>query len=761
MAQETVAIKIEVDSGKSVNQVKQLEKEISGLIDETNELNETNIQFKRELQELTQTYNNLPKTALASRKQLSEQMDELKFAIKDNNIALQEFRIKKQQKQKFISDLKDVSIESKTTAKDLGNIAEGMAGGYQAFLGVSALLGGENDKLMETLVKLEGVQATLSAVEKIRNNLKKESEFLTSLNNTKTKIAIGLQKAYAVAIGTGSKAMGGLKKALISTGIGAIVVALGSVVAYWDEIKGAVSGLSSEQKKRNADLEKEKELTQSNLDNIEASENTLRLQGKSEEEILQMKLQQLDAQLLQQEQTIELAEAQKKTQIEASERNNKIAQNTIRILTLPITMLLGAIDMLTYGLEKVGLIEEATNLEESFSVGIASMLFDPEEVAKEGQDTIDEANKKLIELQNKRDGFTLKEQEKRKANGETSKKQIESQNQEELRLRQELEDAIISMEQDADVRALAQLEVKQQRELDALLKSKNYTLEQRKILEKKQALEMDALINQIEADAKLKNDEKIKEEAQALADLKKEIADAEVNTLEEQRAKEFEDLDTYYTDLIQKAKDNKQSTLELEETYLEKTKELKDKYSEEEKNRAEQETATAVANINAQQQARDMLINDIGKGLDMLTFFMKDNEKKQKASALVQIATDTALAISSLVAQSQANALNGVTMGVSGAIQFANGIIQITTNMAKAKQLLSGGSGVTAPSTSVGDTSSMTSAVNNTTTSTGTNNGQSFNPFSGNNNSNRVVLVESELEAMQERRMTTQRIATI
>jgi len=761
MAQETVAIKIEVDSGKSVNEVKQLEKEISGLIDETNELNETNIQFKRELQELTQTYNNLPKTALASRKQLSEQMDELKFAIKDNNIALQEFRIKKQQKQKFISDLKDVSKESKTTAKDLGNIAEGMAGGYQAFLGVSALLGGENDKLMATLVKLEGVQATLSAVEKIRNDLKKESEFLTSLNNTKTKIAIGLQKAYAVAIGTGSKAMGGLKKALISTGIGAIVVALGTVVAYWDEIKGAVSGLSSEQKKRNADLEKEKELTQSNLDNIEASENTLRLQGKSEEDILQMKLQQLDAQLLQQEQTIELAEAQKKTQIEASERNNKIAKNTIRILTLPITMLLGAIDMLTYGLEKVGLIEEATNLEESFSGGIASMLFDPEEVAKEGQDTIDEANKKLIELQNKRDGFTLKEQEKRKANGETSKKQIESQNQEELRLRQELEDAIISMEQDADVRALAQLEVKQQRELDALLKSKNYTLEQRKILEKKQALEMDALINQIEADAKLKNDEKIKEEAQALADLKKEIADAEVNTLEEQRAKEFEDLDTYYTDLIQKAKDNKQSTLELEETYLEKTKELKDKYSEEEKNRAEQETATAVANINAQQQARDMLINDIGKGLDMLTFFMKDNEKKQKASALVQIATDTALAISSLVAQSQANALNGVTMGVAGAIQFANGIIQITTNMAKAKQLLSGGSGVTAPSTSVGDTSSMTSAVNNTTTSTGTNNGQSFNPFGGNNNSNRVVLVESELEAMQERRMTTQRIATI
>jgi hypothetical protein len=77
---------------------------------------------------------------------------------------------------------------------------------------------------------------------------------------------------------------------------------------------------------------------------------------------------------------------------------------------------------------------------------------------------------------------------------------------------------------------------------------------------------------------------------------------------------------------------------------------------------------------------------------------IKDQEKLakfNKASALVQIGIDTAKAISALVAASQSNALNGVTAGAAGIAQFASGIIQIATNIAKAKQLL------TAPSTPV------------------------------------------------------------
>ena len=63
----------------------------------------------------------------------------------------------------------------------------------------------------------------------------------------------------------------------------------------------------------------------------------------------------------------------------------------------------------------------------------------------------------------------------------------------------------------------------------------------------------------------------------------------------------------------------------------------------------------------------------------------KKLEKLNKATALVQIGIDTAKAISALVAQSSANPLNSVTGGVAGIAQYASGIVQILTNVAKAK----------------------------------------------------------------------------
>ena len=66
----------------------------------------------------------------------------------------------------------------------------------------------------------------------------------------------------------------------------------------------------------------------------------------------------------------------------------------------------------------------------------------------------------------------------------------------------------------------------------------------------------------------------------------------------------------------------------------------------------------------------------------------KKLERFQKAQALVQIGIDTAKAISALVAASQGNPANAVTGGLAGVAQFASGIAQILTNIAKAKQLL-------------------------------------------------------------------------
>jgi hypothetical protein len=107
-------------------------------------------------------------------------------------------------------------------------------------------------------------------------------------------------------------------------------------------------------------------------------------------------------------------------------------------------------------------------------------------------------------------------------------------------------------------------------------------------------------------------------------------------------------------------------------------------------------TAAQLKQIEEDKKERDArlaLAGDIAKGItDIGGMLIKDQAKLakfNKASALVQIGIDTAKAISALVANSQANPLNAVSAGAAGIAQFASGIIQIATNVAKAKQILS------------------------------------------------------------------------
>jgi hypothetical protein len=110
----------------------------------------------------------------------------------------------------------------------------------------------------------------------------------------------------------------------------------------------------------------------------------------------------------------------------------------------------------------------------------------------------------------------------------------------------------------------------------------------------------------------------------------------------------------------------------------------------------------ANAEVETNRQVRDAKLGFAKDTVDGLTnlggLLIKDQAKLakfNKASALIQIGIDTAKAISALVAASNTNPLNGVTAGGAGIAQFASGIIQIATNIAKAKQLL------TSPSTPV------------------------------------------------------------
>ena len=220
-------------------------------------------------------------------------------------------------------------------------------------------------------------------------------------------------------VGKAAKVSGkAMKAALISTGIGALVVALGLVVEYWDDIVGLVDGVSSEQKDLLESTQKTLDVQEQQLKSTGQMENTLKLQGKSEKEIRDLKRQQTDEIISSTELLLEQQKAQKKAQVEAAERNQKIAQGIIAFLTLPLTIILGTIDGITNSLANLGLIDEATTLTEDYLDFTSSLLFDPEEIAAAGDETINETENKLRQLKNTRDGFALKDKEDSKKNAD-------------------------------------------------------------------------------------------------------------------------------------------------------------------------------------------------------------------------------------------------------------------------------------------------------------------------------------------------------
>lgn len=258
------------------------------------------------------------------------------------------------------------------------------------------------------------------------------------------------------------KSVKGFRTALVTTGIGALVVALGLVVAYWEDIKGLVSGVSSEQKKL---LETQKESVaesekQSQI--ISQMENTLKLQGKTEKEIRDLKKQQLNETISNLEAQLLTQKEMKKSQIEAAERNKSIAKGIIAFLSAPLIIITGLIDGITNSLAQLGVLEEGTSFTEDYLESTSSMLFDPEEVAEEGQATIDETEEQLRKLKNTRDNFILqdnKEEQDRIKKDNDEKLKLEEDYQKRLAdLKNRIRDAQANTEEEARALELQKIE---------------------------------------------------------------------------------------------------------------------------------------------------------------------------------------------------------------------------------------------------------------------------------------------------------------
>ena len=391
---------------------------------------------------------------------------------------------------------------------------------------LQAALKGVENQSKKTEQKVEAVSEAAKNVGKSSEEAAKNAEGATKIVDeafgglgTKVKEVGGgmLQLGKSAVTSFKSAVMGAnaMGKALISTGIGAIVVALGLIAAYWSDIVGAISGVSNTQKQLLADTQAETASRQEALDATLASENSLKLAGKSEQEIRDLKIQQTNETIASMQTQLTMQQQQSAAQQEALKRNGEIAQNVIRLLALPITMLLGAVDTLTLGLEKVGVLEKGTNLEERFSGGLAGLIFDPEGAKVEGDKTEKEIKDQLTKLQNTRDGYILQGQDAAKKANDTAKAESDKASEERIQTEKEL---LAELERlraenitDAEQKAQALLEIARQagrKELEDKKASTELLLE----FDRNYALQKQAITDEF---AKKAEETRLAEEAKA------------------------------------------------------------------------------------------------------------------------------------------------------------------------------------------------------------------------------------------------------
>ena len=314
-------------------------------------------------------------------------------------------------------------------SKSLGGVLDG----FQAFEGALGLVGVEGEQVQKTLLKVQSAMALsqgLQGLGEARDSFKQFGGVLkdTFKSLSSESSAIG-QSTSALgpiwkAVGLSSKsALSGIRAGIAATGIGLLVVALGTIVAYWDDIKGAVSGVTAEQDKQ---YENQKLLTNEaklQYEAFDASVNSLKLQGKSEKEIIQLRKNRLFILLQENKQDIANAEAKTKLEVEGAKRNQSYAKLYMRIqlemMALTLRAVAAPIDLMMISINKalslLGLAEikmkpinsYITDMTTAGAEAFGKLLFDPEAIALEGKKTVNELKGVYNQNKSAYDGLRL------------------------------------------------------------------------------------------------------------------------------------------------------------------------------------------------------------------------------------------------------------------------------------------------------------------------------------------------------------------
>lgn len=177
-----------------------------------------------------------------------------------------------------IKDAKEVAdlFNPETKFQAFGNAVRASVGGITALTGAMALFGSESKQVQEALLKVQGALALTEGV----NTLADAAKDFTRLKT----VAVDAFNSIKVAIG--------------SSGIGAIVIAIGLLITYWDDIKVAIGGATAQQIKNLEESKKSLDIEKQKLDIITSQQNIYKQQGLSQQQILDIENKQLQVTIL-------------------------------------------------------------------------------------------------------------------------------------------------------------------------------------------------------------------------------------------------------------------------------------------------------------------------------------------------------------------------------------------------------------------------------------------------------------------------------
>jgi len=229
------------------------------------EQNEILIELEKELLKVQETQSKTSKTNLEGQRRLTKQADHLKNSIKDQKLGLKSLNLERREANTTLRDLNKTNTESINIRR-----------------GIDKLTGG----LATKVLKLK--KGLFSSIKVIKN-------FIGGLS--------------------------GIQKALIATGIGAFAVAVGLVVAYWEDLVALFDDGSKALQDQAKEINKNIELNNIQLTSLENQEKILELQGKSTKAIKEEKKKIL---ILQQEENRLLLENLKTQLLREKEQQKEL-----------------------------------------------------------------------------------------------------------------------------------------------------------------------------------------------------------------------------------------------------------------------------------------------------------------------------------------------------------------------------------------------------------------------------------------------------